>query len=93
MEKKINTKDDIKIYSYNELFELIKIQQEKEKENEMKKKPSQMDELISEGLRALNNPTSQNFKRTIGILTKTNIETNPDNRLNYIYIAPQKNYN
>jgi hypothetical protein len=81
----------VSIYSYQELFELIRIQQEKEN-NEKKNinQPSQMEKLFSEGLRAFNNPTSQNFKRTFNTLVNTEKkEVKPqDDRLNYVYRAP-----
>lgn len=74
-------------YSYEELFELIRIQQENEKKNT--NQPSQMEKLFSNGLRALNNPTTQNFKRTFNTLVNTDKkEVKPqDDRLNYVYRA------
>jgi len=76
----------ISIYSYEELFELIKIQADKEKKDV--KPPSKMQNFLSEAVRTINNPTSQNLNRTIGIITtQEKKEDNPDNRLNYIYRA------
>lgn len=77
----------VSIYSYEELFELIRIQKEKEKKDI--KEPTQMEKIISEGLRTLNNPTSQNFRRTMGVIVNTdkNEDKQSDNRLNYIYRA------
>ena len=74
-------------YSYEELFELIRIQQENEKKNT--NQPSQMEKIFSNGLRALNNPTTQNFKRTFNTLVNTDKkEVKPqDDRLNYVYRA------
>jgi hypothetical protein len=77
-----------KIYSYQELFELIRVQQEKEKLINVVK-PTKMENIVSEALRALNNPTTQNLNRTMNVAfnqEKPVIE--PDNRLNYIYKAP-----
>jgi hypothetical protein len=77
-----------KIYSYQELFELIRLQQEKEKDSKSVK-PTRMENVISEALRALNNPTTQNLNRTINIaLNQEKPVIEPDNRLNYIYKAP-----
>ena len=83
--KYLNKMEKTSIYTYNELFNLIRIQQEKEKKDKVKP-PTQMESLFSEGLRALNNPTSQNFKRTMGVLVNKEEEI-PDNRLNYTYRA------
>jgi len=75
-----------KIYSYQELFELIRVQQEKDIKSV---KPTRMENVISEALRALNNPTTQNLNRTINVaLNKEKPVIEPDNRLNYIYKAP-----
>jgi len=80
-------------YSYEELFNLIKSQVEDERiSNEakgiFKKTPSKTDEILSMGLRAINNPTSQNLKRTMDIIIKPEEEIKkPDDRINYIYRA------
>jgi hypothetical protein len=77
-----------KIYSYQELFELIRVQQKKEKDSKSVK-PTRMENVISEALRALNNPTTQNLNRTINVaLNQEKPVIEPDNRLNYIYKAP-----
>lgn len=79
-------------YSYEELFNLIKSQVEDErKSNEakgiFKKTPSKTDEILSMGLRAINNPTSQNLKKTLDIMIKKDEEIKTDDRINYIYRA------
>lgn len=79
-------------YSYEELFNLINKQMEKEKrERQMKgivePQPTSMDRFLNEGLRAINNPTTQNLTNAMNVLinpTETT-EIEPENRLNYIY--------
>lgn len=78
----------LKTYTYNELFELIKNQQEKE-DREKKKKLSQSEIFINESIRTINNPTSQNIKNTFNILLNTKKEEKPDDRTKYVYIAPK----
>jgi len=79
-------------YSYEELFDLINKQKEMEKRDKeargiVEPQPTTMDRFLNEGLRTLNNPTTQNLTNTMNILInpeeKNKIE--PDNRLNYIY--------
>jgi len=77
-----------KIYSYKELFDLIRVQKEKEKVLKVVK-PTRMEKVFSEALRAFNNPTTQNFNRTMNIaLNQEKPLIEPDNRLNYTYKAP-----
>lgn len=78
-------KIELKTYTYNELFELIKTQQEKEK----KGKSSQSEILINESIRTINNPTSQNIKNIFNILLNTKKEEKSDDRTKYVYIAPK----
>lgn len=81
-------KIELKTYTYNELFELIKTQQEKE-EKEKKGKSSQSEILINESIRTINNPTSQNIKNIFNILLNTKKEEKTDDRTKYVYIAPK----
>jgi len=79
-------------YSYEELFDLIRKQMEKEKREKeargiVEPQPTTMDRFLNEGLRAINNPTTQNLTNAMNVLINpaetTKIE--PENRLNYIY--------
>lgn len=79
-------------YSYEELFNLIKKQKEMEKQENkargiVEPQSTTMDRFLNEGLRAINNPTTQNLKNTMNILInpEETIKIEPDNRINYIY--------
>jgi hypothetical protein len=75
----------MEIYSYNELFNLIKEQMEQDKTK--KKAPSYMENLLSSGLRTVNNPTLQNLNNTGNIFLNSNKrEIKPDDRSKYIYL-------
>jgi hypothetical protein len=74
-------------YTYNDLYNIIKTQTEKEKKSmDKKKEPSTMDNFLSKGLRTINNPTLQNFNNTIGILINSKQqEIKEDDKSKYIY--------
>ena len=83
-------KIELYTYSYNELFELIKTQQEKEeREKKKKEKLSKTAIFLNESLRAINNPTTQNLQNTFNILLNTKEEEKADDRTKYVYIAPK----
>lgn len=67
-------------YSYNELFNLIRIQQEEENKG---KEPKQ--EFGGDFIRFLNNPTRSNFNNTITNLTSSKKEEIPDDISKYTY--------
>jgi hypothetical protein len=76
----------MEIYSYEELFEIIKIQMEKENKNKKEDESSQLEKLSSSGLRLINNPTLQNLNNITNILLNTNKETKiPEDTSKYIY--------
>jgi hypothetical protein len=67
-------------YTYNQLFNLIRLQQEKENQG---KEPEQ--EFGGDLFRTLMNPTKSNIKNTYINLTSTKKEEIPENRSNYTY--------
>jgi hypothetical protein len=73
-------------YTYNELYNIINTQTEKEKSMNKKKEPSTMDKFLSKGFRTINNPTFQNFNDTMGILINSKQqEIREDDKSKYIY--------
>lgn len=74
-------------YSYNELFQLIKMQTDKEKALKKKKTGNMMDDIINQGLRMINNPTLQNFNKVAKTIVSQGQETKKieDDRTKYIY--------
>jgi hypothetical protein len=69
-------------YTYNQLFNLIRIQQEKENQG---KEPVQEYDFGGNVLRTLNNPTRSNITNTITSSFSPKIKEIPEDRSNYTY--------
>ena len=77
----------ISVYTYNELYRLIKMESEKN-QNDSNNSNAKRRELQNSVIRTLNDPTSQNILMTYNNI-KTNLftteETIQDDRTKYIY--------
>jgi hypothetical protein len=74
-------------YEYQQLFQLINTQSQEEKEKKNKKPPTNMEKILSKGMRALDYPTADNITDVIKVITKTDKDVKPtmDDRSKYIY--------
>jgi len=78
-------------YEYQQLFQLINTQSQEEKEKKNKKPPTNMEKILSKGMRAFDYPTADNITDVIKVITKTDKEIKPtkDDRSKYIYRSSQ----